>query len=110
LLEAYSSLAVPGDLRKLAVPAERLTEFGLGPVGKTPREFADLIATDMQMWAEAVEQTDALVVPFQEVMELLLKKPDLIVVLVDVLCRALKEAYAQVNTLAIDDTVRSSKC
>ena len=55
--------------------------------------------------AVALEQTDALAVPFQEVMVLLLKKPDLIAVLVDVLCRALKEAYAQVNTLAIDDTV-----
>jgi CRP-like cAMP-binding protein len=55
--------------------------------------------------AVALEQTDALAVPFQEVMELLLRKPDLIALLVDVLCRALKEAYAQVNTLAIDDTV-----
>jgi len=34
--------------------------------------------------AVALEQTDALAVPFQEVMELLLKKPDLIAVLVDV--------------------------
>jgi tripartite-type tricarboxylate transporter receptor subunit TctC len=34
--------------------AERLTEFGLDPVGNTPRQFADLIATDMKMWAEAV--------------------------------------------------------
>jgi tripartite-type tricarboxylate transporter receptor subunit TctC len=34
--------------------AERLMEFGLDPVGNTPREFADLIAADMQMWAEAV--------------------------------------------------------
>jgi CRP/FNR family transcriptional regulator, cyclic AMP receptor protein len=55
--------------------------------------------------AVALEETDALAVPFQEVMELLLQKPDLITLLVDVLCRALKEAYAQVNTLATDDTV-----
>jgi CRP/FNR family transcriptional regulator, cyclic AMP receptor protein len=55
--------------------------------------------------AVALEQTDALAVPFQEVMELLLKKPDLIALLVDVLCRALKEAYAQLTTLATDDTV-----
>ncbi|HKD30467.1 MAG TPA: helix-turn-helix domain-containing protein [Xanthobacteraceae bacterium] len=38
-------------------------------------------------------------------MELLLNKPDLIAVLVDFLCRALKEAYMQVNMLATDDTV-----
>jgi tripartite-type tricarboxylate transporter receptor subunit TctC len=34
--------------------ANRLTEFGLDPVGNTPREFAELIAADIQMWAEAV--------------------------------------------------------
>ncbi len=55
--------------------------------------------------AVALEQTDAIAVPFEEVMDLLLKKPDLIAVMVDVFCRALKEAYSQVNTLAIDDTV-----
>jgi CRP/FNR family transcriptional regulator, cyclic AMP receptor protein len=55
--------------------------------------------------AVALEETDAYCVPFEEVMELLLKKPDLISVLVDVFCRALKEAYAQVNSLAADDTV-----
>jgi len=55
--------------------------------------------------AVALEETDAICVPFEEVMQYLLKKPDLIAVLVDVLCRALKEAYAQVNSLAIDDTV-----
>lgn len=55
--------------------------------------------------AVALEQTDAIAVPFAEVMDVLLTKPVLIAVLVDVLCRALKEAYEQVNTLAIDDTV-----
>jgi CRP-like cAMP-binding protein len=38
-------------------------------------------------------------------MELLMKKPDLIAVLVDIFCRALKEAYGQVNSLAVDDTI-----
>jgi CRP/FNR family transcriptional regulator, cyclic AMP receptor protein len=55
--------------------------------------------------AVALEQTDAIVVPFAEIMDLLLKKPELIAMLIDVLCRALKDAYAQVNTLALDDTV-----
>jgi CRP-like cAMP-binding protein len=54
--------------------------------------------------AVALEDTDAIGVPFEEVMQLLLTKPDLIVVLVDLFCRALKEAYAQVNSLALDDT------
>jgi tripartite-type tricarboxylate transporter receptor subunit TctC len=35
--------------------AERLTEFGLDPVGNTPHEFAELIATDIQRWTEAVK-------------------------------------------------------
>jgi tripartite-type tricarboxylate transporter receptor subunit TctC len=35
--------------------AERLTEFGLDPVGTTPHEFAALIAADIQRWAEAVK-------------------------------------------------------
>jgi CRP-like cAMP-binding protein len=55
--------------------------------------------------AVALEQTDAISVPFAEILELLLKKPELISMLIDVFCRALKEAYAQVNTLALDDTV-----
>jgi CRP-like cAMP-binding protein len=55
--------------------------------------------------AVALEQTSAIVVPFEEVMELLLKKPDMIAVLINVFCRALKEAYTQVNTLAVEDTI-----
>ena len=52
-----------------------------------------------------MEETKAFCAPFEEVLELLLKKPDLISVLVEVFCRALKDAYAQVNSLAADDTV-----
>ena len=55
--------------------------------------------------AVALENTDAICVPFEEVMQSLLKQPDLIAVLVDMFCRALKEAYAQVNSMALDDTV-----
>jgi CRP-like cAMP-binding protein len=55
--------------------------------------------------AVALEQTEAISVPFDEIMELLLKKPELVAVLVDMFCRALKEAYVQVNILAMDDTV-----
>ena len=54
--------------------------------------------------AVALEQTEAIPVPFQDVMEVVRKQPDLLARLVDVFCRALNEAYAQVNTLAVDDT------
>ena len=37
-------------------------------------------------------------------MEVVRRQPDLLARLVDVFCRALNEAYAQVNTLAVDDT------
>lgn len=55
--------------------------------------------------AVALEQTGAIAVPFEDVLEVLLKKPDMIAVLMNVFCRALKEAYTQVNTLAVEDTV-----
>src|SRR6202521_2146695 len=55
--------------------------------------------------AVALEQTEAIPVPFEDVMEVVRKQPDLLERLVDVFCRALNEAYAQVNTLAVDDTV-----
>jgi CRP/FNR family cyclic AMP-dependent transcriptional regulator len=54
--------------------------------------------------AVALEQTEAIPVPFEDVMEAVRKQPDLLARLVDVFCRALSEAYAQVNTLAVDDT------
>lgn len=56
--------------------------------------------------AVALEQTDAIPVPFEEVMHILLQKPELLARLVALFCYALKEAYAQVNTLAVDDTLR----
>jgi CRP/FNR family transcriptional regulator, cyclic AMP receptor protein len=55
--------------------------------------------------AVALEQTDAIPVPFEDVMEVVRRQPDLLARLVDVFCRALNEAYAQVNALAVDDTV-----
>ena len=55
--------------------------------------------------AVALENTEAISVPFAEIMDVLLNKPDLVALLLDVFCRALKEAYVQVNTLAIDGTV-----
>jgi CRP-like cAMP-binding protein len=55
--------------------------------------------------AVALEQTDAVPVPFEDLLEVVRKQPDLVARLVDVFCRALNEAYVQVNTLAVDDTI-----
>jgi CRP/FNR family cyclic AMP-dependent transcriptional regulator len=55
--------------------------------------------------AVALEQTNAIPVSFQDVLEAVRKEPDLVARLVDLFCRALNEAYAQVNTLAVDDTL-----
>lgn len=56
--------------------------------------------------AVALQDTRAIRVPFEEVMEFILKKPEVIAVLVDVFCQALKEAYSQVNSLAVDNTIQ----
>ncbi len=53
--------------------------------------------------AVALEQTKAIPVPFQDVLEAVGKQPILLQRLVEVFCQALSEAYAQVNTLAADD-------
>jgi CRP-like cAMP-binding protein len=55
--------------------------------------------------AVALEDTQAIPVPYGEVMEVLRKQPDLLDRLVEGFCRALTEAYEQVNTLAVDDIV-----
>jgi CRP/FNR family cyclic AMP-dependent transcriptional regulator len=55
--------------------------------------------------AVALEQTEAIPVPHHEMIELLGKRPDLLSLLLEVFCKALTQAYQQVNTLAIDDTL-----
>jgi CRP/FNR family transcriptional regulator, cyclic AMP receptor protein len=56
--------------------------------------------------AVALELTEAIPVPFEDVMQILRHQPELLARLVALFCHALKEAYAQVNTLAVDDTLR----
>lgn len=55
--------------------------------------------------AVALEQTMAIAVPFVDVLETVRKQPLLMARLVEVFCQALSEAYAQVNALAVDDTL-----
>jgi CRP-like cAMP-binding protein len=52
-----------------------------------------------------LEQTDAIAAPLEDVLDVLQRKPDMIAVVMNVFCRALKEAYSQVNTLAVEDTI-----
>jgi len=35
--------------------AERLTRFGVDPLGNSPAQFAELIQAELKLWAEAVE-------------------------------------------------------
>ena len=55
--------------------------------------------------AVTLEATDAIVVPFDDIKSLLMTEPSLAAALIEVFCSALKQAYAQINTLAEDDTV-----
>jgi CRP/FNR family transcriptional regulator, cyclic AMP receptor protein len=55
--------------------------------------------------AVALDRTEAVRVPRDEVMEILRRRPELFSRLLDVLGRALVEAYEQVNTLATDQTL-----
>jgi len=56
--------------------------------------------------AIALERTEAISVPFQEIRDILMTRPDLMTAMIDVFSRALKEAYAQINTLASDSIVQ----
>src|SRR5215813_8657902 len=55
--------------------------------------------------AVALEETDAVLVPAEEVLELLQTRTEFVPVMLDAFCHALKDAYAQLNTLVLDDTV-----
>jgi CRP-like cAMP-binding protein len=55
--------------------------------------------------AMALETTEAIPVPFEDIKSLLMTNSHLMTTLIDVFCAALKQAYAQVNTLASDNTI-----
>jgi CRP/FNR family cyclic AMP-dependent transcriptional regulator len=56
--------------------------------------------------AVAVERTEAIAVLFDEAIESLAKHPAVLREFVDIFCRALSEAYDQVNRLAADNVER----
>jgi CRP-like cAMP-binding protein len=55
--------------------------------------------------AVALERATAVSVPYDEIKDILIAKPELMGTMIDAFCRALKEAYERINTLATDDTV-----
>lgn len=69
----------------------------VGELCATQRERPDRVV--------ALERTDAIPVPYDEVMDVLHQQPGLLAQFVEVFCQALVEAYEQVNSLAVDDTV-----
>ncbi len=67
----------------------------------------ELCATEQERpdRAVALEATEAIPVPFEDIKSLLMTNSDLMTTLIDVFCSALKQAYAQINTLAAGNTV-----
>jgi tripartite-type tricarboxylate transporter receptor subunit TctC len=44
-----------GNATKDPMIVERLTAFGVDPVGNTPAEFSAMVRADIELWAEAVK-------------------------------------------------------
>ena len=53
--------------------------------------------------AVALEDTDAIPVPYADVIKVVQTQPEMVGRLIEFLCQALTEAYEQVNALALDD-------
>jgi CRP-like cAMP-binding protein len=56
--------------------------------------------------AVALEETDAIPVPYQDVIKTAQNQPEMIGRLIEFFCQALAEAYKQVNALALDDMLQ----
>lgn len=55
--------------------------------------------------AVALEPSDVIPVPYFEIVEALQKNPDFLGKLIEIFCDCLTDAYEQINTLAVHDTV-----
>jgi|SRR5437588_758704 len=55
--------------------------------------------------AVALEQAEAIPVPYQEMIETLRKSPDLLGLMLEIFCKTLTAAYDQIVSLATDDTL-----
>jgi CRP/FNR family cyclic AMP-dependent transcriptional regulator len=53
--------------------------------------------------AVALEETEAIPVPYEDVLKIMQGQPEMLSRLIEFLCQALAEAYEQVNAMAIDD-------
>jgi CRP/FNR family cyclic AMP-dependent transcriptional regulator len=56
--------------------------------------------------AVALEDTHAISVSYEEVIQVVRSEPEMVARLIEFLCQALAEAYEQVNALALDDILR----
>ncbi|HVS87175.1 MAG TPA: Crp/Fnr family transcriptional regulator [Candidatus Acidoferrum sp.] len=76
-------------------------------VRKSGDIVGELCASDQprQDRAVALEQTEVITVPLDEVLEIVQKNRDLLRQLVQVFCASLSDAYDQLNSVAFGDTV-----
>ena len=97
-------------LRSGFVKVGTITEDGrelIYDVRKGGDIVGELCASDQprQDRAVALEQTEVIAVPLDEVLEIVQKNRDLLRQLVQVFCASLSDAYDQLNSVAFSDTV-----
>jgi CRP/FNR family cyclic AMP-dependent transcriptional regulator len=97
-------------LQKGFVKIGSITEGGhelIYDVRKAGDIVGELCASGLQRQdrAVALERTEVIAVPFDEVLDIVQKNRDLLQELVQTCCQSLSDAYHQLNTLAFSDTV-----
>lgn len=97
-------------LRSGFVKVGTITEDGhelIYDVRKVGDVVGELCASDQprQDRAVALERTEAIAVPFDELLEIVQKNRELLRQLVQVFCESLSDAYDQLNSMAFSDTV-----
>ncbi|PYI57931.1 MAG: hypothetical protein DMC59_09845 [Verrucomicrobia bacterium] len=83
--------------------SKKMTFFMIWEMGITP--FSCMCGgTPRSDRAVALERSEAVAVPYVEVVGALQTNPDLLRKLLELFCQSLADAYEQVNRLAVDDT------
>lgn len=80
--------------------------YDLRKAGEVVGELAMCGSTLRSDRAVALERSEAIVVPYVEIVRTVQANPDLLRKLLELFCQSLAEAYQQVNRLALDDTSR----
>jgi CRP-like cAMP-binding protein len=91
----------------------------VGAIGEDGREIIYFIRKDGDVVGElcayesprrdravTLERTEVVPVTFGEIIDSLAKRPDLLNNLVEIFCKSLADAYDQVDTIALNDTLR----